>query len=123
MKMADHFTYRVSWSEEDGEFVGTCAEFPSLSHLDADQEAALRGIRGLVADVVADMHAHRETVPEPLAERAYSGKFMTRVPPELHRKLAIEAAEAHVSLNRLVSLRLALAWAAVASTGKAQARR
>ena len=105
--MADHFTYRVSWSEEDGEFVGACAEFPSLSHLDADQDAALRGIRGLVADVVADMHAHGETVPEPLAEHVYSGKFMTRVPPELHRRLTIEAAEAHVSLNRLVNLRLA----------------
>jgi hypothetical protein len=81
------------------------------------------GIRGLVADVVADMRARGETVPEPLAERAYSGKFQTRVPPELHRRLAIEAAEEGVSLNRLVSLRLAMAWVAVASTGKAQARR
>jgi predicted HicB family RNase H-like nuclease len=121
--MADHFTYRVAWSEEDGEFVGTCAEFPSLSHLDADQVAALRGIQGLVADVVADMHARGETVPEPFGERAYSGNFQTRVPPELHRRLAIEAAEEGVSLNRLVSYRLAMALAVVASTGKAQARR
>jgi predicted HicB family RNase H-like nuclease len=122
--MADHFTYRVSWSEEDGEFVGACAEFPSLSHLDADQVAALRGIQGLVADVVADMQASGEPVPEPFGERTYSGKFQTRVPPELHRKLAIEAAEEGVSLNRYVNLRLAMAaWVAVASTGKAQARR
>jgi predicted HicB family RNase H-like nuclease len=122
--MADHFTYRVAWSEEDGEYVGTCAEFPSLSHLDADQDAALRGVRALVADVVADMRAHGETVPEPFGERPYSGKFMTRVPPELHRKLAIDAAEAGVSLNRYVNLRLAMAaWVAVASTGRAQARR
>lgn len=122
--MADHYTYRVSWSEEDGEHVGTCAEFPSLSHLDADQVEALLGIRALVADVVADMRANGETVPEPLAEHAYSGKFMTRVPPELHRRLAIEAAEEGVSLNRLVSSRLAMAaWVAVVSTGKAQTRR
>ena len=121
--MADHFTYRVAWSEEDGEYVGTCAEFPSLSHLDADQDAALRGIRGLVADVVTDMRAQGETVPEPFGERTYSGKFQARVPPELHRRLAIEAAEEGVSLNRLVSFRLAMAFAVVASTGKAQARR
>jgi predicted HicB family RNase H-like nuclease len=121
--MADHFTYRVAWSEEDGEYVGTCAEFPSLSHLDADQDAALRGVRALVADVVADMRGRGEPVPEPFGERTYSGKFQARVPPELHRMLAIEAAEAHVSLNRLVNLRLAIAFAAVASTGKAQARR
>jgi hypothetical protein len=121
--MADHFTYRVSWSEEDGEHVGTCAEFPSLSHLDADQVEALLGIRGLVADVVADMQAKGEPVPAPFAERAYSGKFQTRVPPELHRKLAVEAAEEGVSLNRLVALRLAVGAAVIASTGKAQVRR
>ena len=118
--MVDHYTYRVRWSKEDGEYVGTCAEFPSLSHLDADQEAALRGIRELVVGVVADMQANREQVPEPFGERSYSGNFQTRVPPELHRKLAIEAAEAGVSLNRLVSYRLAMAQV-FASTGKAQA--
>ena len=74
-------------------------------------------------DVVADMHAHGESVPEPFADRTYSGKFQTRVPPELHRQLAIEAAEEGVSLNRLVSFRLAMALAVVASTGKAQAGR
>ncbi len=115
--MPDHFTYRVSWSDEDEEFVGTCAEFPSLSHLDASQEAALRGIRRLVADVVSDMGKHGEPVPNPIADQSYSGKFMVRIPPELHRRLAIEAAEAGVSLNRLVSLRLAMpaaAWEAPA---------
>jgi predicted HicB family RNase H-like nuclease len=124
--MADHFTYRVSWSAEDGEYVGTCAEFPSLSHLDADQVEALRGIRALVADIVADMRTKGEAVPEPLAERTYSGKFQTRIPSELHRMLAIEAAEAGVSLNRLVSLRLAMPLTAMlgaaAPAGKSQAR-
>ena len=32
---------------------------------------------------------------------------MVRVPPETHRKLVIKAAEEGVSLNRLVSARLA----------------
>ena len=26
----DHYTYRVTWSAEDGEHVGLCAEFSSL---------------------------------------------------------------------------------------------
>ncbi|MGA2466873.1 MAG: toxin-antitoxin system HicB family antitoxin, partial [Thermodesulfobacteriota bacterium] len=38
--------------------------------------------------------------------RRYSGKFMVRVPPEVHRNLAIRAAEAGVSLNRLASSKL-----------------
>ncbi len=103
----DKYTYRVTWSEEDSEYVGLCIEFPSLSWLAATQEAALRGIRRVVTDVVADMQASGESVPEPLSTRRFSGKFMIRIPPDMHRELSIEAAEAGVSLNRLASAKLA----------------
>ncbi len=106
MPSKDRYTYRVTWSEEDGEHVGLCAEFPSLSWLAATPEAALRGIRRVVADVVADLLSQGESVPGPLAARKFSGKFMVRVPPELHRRLTMEAAEAGVSLNRLASVKL-----------------
>jgi len=102
----DHYTYRVMWSEEDMEYVGLCAEFPSLSWLAGTPEAALRGIRKVVAGVVSDMEANDESVPAPLSVRRYSGKFMVRVPPDVHRRLAIEAAESGVSLNRLASAKL-----------------
>ena len=102
----DRYTYRVTWSEEDGEYVGLCAEFPSLSWLASTPEAALRGIRKVVAEVVADMEANGEVAPEPIATKQYSGKFLVRVPPELHRRLALEAAEAGVSLNRIASEKL-----------------
>ena len=78
----DRYTYRVTWSEDDNEYVGLCVEFPSLSWLALTPEAALKGIRKLVADVVKDMAATGETVPEPIAGRSYSGKFMVRVPPD-----------------------------------------
>lgn len=103
----DRYTYRVMWSEDDREYVGLCAEFPSLSWLAASHEGALRGIRRVVADVVADMKHSGETIPEPLANRKFSGKFMVRVPPDVHRELAVEAAEAGVSLNRLATVKLA----------------
>ena len=103
----DHYTYRVTWSEDDQEYVGLCAEFPSLSWLSTSPEAALRGVRGVVADVVADMKQSQETIPEPLASRKFSGKFMVRVPPDVHRDLTVEAAEAGVSLNRLATVKLA----------------
>ncbi len=100
------YTYRVIWSEEDQEFVGLCAEFPSLSWLEQDQEAALRGIVSLVKDTVADMESEGEKIPEPLALQKYSGKFQVRTTPEMHRQLAVQAAEAGVSLNRLINSRL-----------------
>ncbi len=102
----DRYTYRVTWSEDDSEYVGLCAEFPSLSWLASTPEAALKGIRKLVADIVKDMDTNRETIPEPIACRHYSGKFMVRVLPDVHRNLAIQAAESGISLNRIVSFKL-----------------
>ena len=104
--MTDHYTYRITWSAEDGEHVGLCAEFPSLSWLAPTPDEALAGIRQLVRDSLSDMQATGETPPQPMADRTYSGKFIVRVPPETHRALAMRAAEQGVSLNRLVSARL-----------------
>lgn len=103
----NHYTYRVTWSQEDSEHVGLCAEFPSLSWLAPTPEKALAGIRRVVAEVVKDMQATNEIVPAPLSEKQYSGRFMVRVPSLVHRALATEAAEQGVSINRLVSAKLA----------------
>lgn len=102
----DRYTYRVTWSEDDNEYVGLCAEFPSLSWLARTPEAALKGVRELVADILKDMTTSDERIPEPIACRIFSGKFMVRIPPDVHRKLAIQAAEAGVSLNRITSSKL-----------------
>jgi predicted HicB family RNase H-like nuclease len=103
----DHYTYRVTWSAEDNEHVGLCAEFPSLSWLGKTPEDALKGIRKTVADVVVDMRKSGEDVPVALAEKRYSGEFRVRIPPEVHRSLATQAAEQGISLNRLASAKLA----------------
>jgi predicted HicB family RNase H-like nuclease len=85
---------------------GLCLEFPSLSWLAKSQEAALHGIRKVVADAVKDMGSNGEEIPVPLANRLFSGRFLVRVPPHVHRELAMKAAEEGVSLNRLVSAKL-----------------
>jgi predicted HicB family RNase H-like nuclease len=103
----DLYTYRVTWSQEDEEYVGLCAEFPSLSWLDCSKEAALKGIGKVVAAVVSDMKSNNESIPQPLALKQYKGTFTVRIPPETHRKLAIQAAESQISVNRLISVKLA----------------
>lgn len=103
----EHYTYRVTWSAADQEFVGLCAEFPSLSWLAEIRTEAMDGIVNMVADVVADMKVTGEPIPEPISERRYSGQFVVRILPEIHRRLVIEAAEQGVSLNRYVAARLA----------------
>ena len=105
-KETDRYTYRVTWSEEDREHVGLCAEFPGLSWLEKTPEKALLGIRSVVRKCIADMKKNHEEVPEPISTKAFSGKFMVRIPPQTHRTLAIQAAESGISLNRLVSSKL-----------------
>ena len=105
--MCEKYSYRVIWSDEDQEYVGLCAEFSSLSWFAKTQDAAFKGIRKLIADVVKDMEKGGESIPEPLSTKHYSGKFMIRILPELHRELALEAMEEHVSLNWYISTKLA----------------
>jgi predicted RNase H-like HicB family nuclease len=102
----DKYTYRVMWSEEDAEYVGLCAEFPSLSWLSRTPETALTGIRKLVAQTLADLRGNGEVIPEPFAIRSYSGKLTIRISPEVHRQLALQAAEAGVSLTRWAGAKL-----------------
>ena len=106
--VSDHYTYRVTWSPEDGQYVGLVAEFHSLSWLDGSQIDALTGIRRVVDDVVRDLQTAGESVPTPFADRRYSGEFKLRVPPQLHRMLVIRAAEENVSLNRLINSKLVM---------------
>jgi hypothetical protein len=63
--------------------VGLCAELPNLSWLAETSESALKGIRNIVADVIEDMKNNKEKIPEPIAIKNYSGKFMVRVPPDV----------------------------------------
>ncbi len=102
----DRYSYRVIWSDKDEEYLGLCAEFPSLSWLAGTPEAALKGIRRVVAEGIKIMEVDGDSIPEPLSNKKYSGKFSVRIPPEVHRDLAIQAAEAGVSLNRLISAKL-----------------
>ena len=102
----DRYSYRVIWSDKDDEYLGLCAEFPSLSWLAGTPEAALKGIRRVIAEGIKIMEADGDSIPETLSNKKYSGKFSVRIPPEVHRNLSIQAAEEGVSLNRLISARL-----------------
>ena len=68
MKPNDSYRYTVDWSEEDGEWVGRCDAFPSLSWLAPGRDEALAGIRDLVAEGRAALEARGRKVPEATPE-------------------------------------------------------
>ena len=107
MQPWEQYSYRVFWSAEDGEYAGICAELPGLSWLAKKPEAVLRGVRSVAREAVAILQQDGDPVPEPIASRSYSGVFKVCIPPEVHRGLVQEASEQGVSLNRLVTVKLA----------------
>lgn len=106
MRYEKNYTYRVRWSEEDSAYIATVAEMPLLSWIDDYEIEALRGIHNLVREALGILRQDGAPIPEPIATKRYSGKILVRIPPEAHRQLALEAAEQHVSMNRLASQRL-----------------
>ena len=70
--MTDHYTYSVTWSSEDGEYVGLCTEFPSLSWLAPTPDEAFSGIRRLVTDALADIKDNCEAAPQPIADQPHA---------------------------------------------------
>ena len=97
----------MAFSPDDGAFVGHVLEWPSLAAHGASSEAALAELRTVVAGIAEDMQLSGAAPPPPLAEARYSGAFALRMPPELHRALAKEAQRQAVSLNQLITTRLA----------------
>jgi predicted HicB family RNase H-like nuclease len=101
------YVYSVAWSEEDRAFIGRALEFPSLAAHGRTPAKALNEIQSVVQHACQDLLGNGEAIPEPLSKRPYSGKLNVRLPRYLHRQLVIEAAEEGVSLNQLISLKLA----------------
>ena len=97
MLKPDHYTYRVTWSSEDEEYVGLCIEFASLSWLAPTHEEALTGIRQLISDCVADMKANNDHPPEPMPTAhtadgswfAYHRKFIVLSRLRLQKKVSV----------------------------------
>lgn len=106
MRNPREYTYRVFWSEEDGAFVSSALEFPSLSNIADNQEEALRGMVELIREVLSIISEEGREPPEPLGTRRFSGHLSLRISPEEHRRVAMEAAEAGVSINQLIAARI-----------------
>jgi predicted HicB family RNase H-like nuclease len=105
---ADRYTYRIAWAASDNEFIATVVEFSSLSWIASTREAALKGLTSIVEDVLLDLLAEGTQIPAPWDERTFSGKFNLRLGPDLHKKVALKAAERHESMNTYVMKQLGL---------------
>jgi len=105
--LAEKYTYRVAWSEEDQCHIATCLKFPSLAAHGNSAKKALAEIETVVAASLEWMQEDGEQIPEPLGLRTFRGNLTLRVPAELHRALAIRSAEEGVSINQCILSKIA----------------
>lgn len=102
----DGFTVYV-YQDDESDYLAHFVELPSVSAFAATPEAALNELAEAWAGVQESYKKRGEAIPVAPARREYSGSFNVRIDRRVHRALAIEAAQAGVSLNALVAQRLA----------------
>ena len=104
---ANHYTYRVQWSTDDGAYLGRCLEFAGLFERAPTAQQALARVEQAVMEQIETFdRVFGGEPPKALTEQNYSGRFMVRTSPALHERLVIEAAEQGVSLNQWVVQKL-----------------
>ena len=102
----DGYTLNV-FLDDDGEYLAHFVEMPHVSAFADTPEEALRELRIAWEGVKESYQKHGEPIPVAPAKKEYSGQFNVRIDRRLHRALAMEAAKAGVSLNAIVSQKLA----------------
>src|SRR5215469_4107006 len=96
---AARYTKFVEWSDEDECFIGRCPEIMGGGVHGADEAKVYAELCHAVEEMIALIHADGHELPEPLTAKKFSGKFVLRVEPALHRRLAAKALAAGESLN------------------------
>jgi predicted HicB family RNase H-like nuclease len=97
---AARYTKFVEWSDEDNVFVGRCPElFIGGAHGD-DEAKVYAELCQAVEEWLEILEKDGDPLPATLpGGKEFSGKFVVRVEPSLHRRLATKALAAGESLN------------------------
>ncbi len=93
--------------DENGEYLAHFVELPNVSAFGESPEEALSELATAWEGANQSYKKHGEQVPLAPVRKKYSGQFNERIDRRLHRALAIEAAKASISLNAVVSQKLA----------------
>jgi len=98
-EMAARYAKFVEWSDQDHCFIGRCPEIMSGGIHGPDESRVYAELCQAVEEMLELIHADGQPLPEPLAAKKFSGKFVLRMEPALHRRLAAKALAAGESLN------------------------
>jgi predicted HicB family RNase H-like nuclease len=92
----------IEWDPIDSCFVGSAPPIIGRSCHGETEAEVLRQLGPMVEEWVELFLAEGRPLPEETANREYSGKFLVRLKPELHKKAALQAMVRGLSLNQYV---------------------
>jgi len=96
---AARYTKIVEWSEDDGCFVGSAPPLIGQCCHGRDETKVYGELCQIVEEWIELLESDGHALPESLAAKKFSGKFVLRVEPAIHRRLAAKALAAGESLN------------------------
>ncbi len=97
---AARFTKLVEWSAADGCFVGSAPPLIGPCCHGDDEAKVYAELCQIVEEWIVNLEADGKALPAATADRRrYSGKFVLRLEPILHRRLALKALAEGESLN------------------------
>jgi predicted HicB family RNase H-like nuclease len=108
-KLAAQYPKFVEWSEEDGCFVGRCPLLFAGGVHGSEEAEVYRELCETAEEWVEILHKDGTPLPKPKRSGDYSGKFMVRIAPAIHQRLALKAVSTGESLNQLAARALAKA--------------
>jgi predicted RNase H-like HicB family nuclease len=105
----ERFKYRiiVFYREEDEGYIARIPELPGCSAFGKTPEEASKEVRVAAELWIKAARKMGREIPRPVDEKKYSGKFALRLPPSLQRELDFDAKEEGISLNQLITYKLA----------------
>jgi predicted HicB family RNase H-like nuclease len=98
-EQAARYAKFVEWSDEDQCFVGRCPSLFAGGVHGNDEAKVYKELCEAVEEWVELLHKDGVPLPEPLTGKKFSGRFVLRMEPALHRRLAAKALAAGESLN------------------------
>ena len=103
---AKRYVKVVEWSEEDGVFIGSAPPLVGQACHGKTEAEVLTQLQVIVEEWVEILLSDKKALPTALDKKTYSGRFVVRVKPELHKRLALQAAARAESLNEFIVSRL-----------------
>ena len=101
-KIAARYPKVVEWSEEDQVFVGRCPMLFAGGVHGRNEGAVYQELCETAEEWVEILQKDGKPLPKAKGTEDFSGKFLVRIDPSLHQRLALKAMARGESLNKLV---------------------